>query len=229
MEETMNCGIQALSQMECFGKISIATLIEIAKENGVTLYAYKVADHELPAFPRPAIFHSSEPDHYTFVGFGERSYENLKYTGYALTPVKIEGKKTLTTKQASQVFGGKKGSKIGGTILSIVGAAIGAITFGAGAPIAGALIGAGSSLAGRAVETGGKIGKPLDILSSLGSGAAMATGHPIIAAGAAAAPSAAKGDYMGALMKGGGAALTTMGASGFAKGFNAPAAGGGDL
>src|SRR3990167_1597193 len=168
MEETMNCGIQALSQMECFGKISIATLIEIAKENGVTLYAYKVADHELPAFPRPAIFHSSEPDHYTFVGFGERSYENLKYTGYALTTVKIEGKKTLTTKQASQVFGGKKGSKIGGTILGIVGAVVGSIvTFGAAAPLLCAAIGAASSLGGRAIERGGKIGKPLDILSSL--------------------------------------------------------------
>lgn len=213
-----NCGIAALEKLKAVTKISAFSLIQMAKENGLNLIVYQVKIDDLVRVPRPMIAHAK--DHFVFIKNGE-PLPDYEFTGFVISEKGFNGSRVIKHSEAKNIIGSKKGNKILGPILKVVGAVVGGIV---GGP-AGAIIGAGANLGGTAVSTGGKVGKPLNIISDLATGA-FSTGlggkaAAPLAATSAAAPKLSEGDFSGALLAGGGAFLGTKANQGFAEGFNA--------
>ena len=87
-EEYMNCGFIALKNLNELKNISMRTLIDIAQDNGLKLYPYKVLLEKLSSVPRPAIFHAE--DHFIYIPPEQAVFDNLKYTGYILLTQKAD-------------------------------------------------------------------------------------------------------------------------------------------
>lgn len=82
-----NCGIVALSKMCELENSSVATLISLAKDNGITLTAYQVPVDELKEVPLPAIFHSK--NHFTYA-WKMDSLPELEYSGVVLSAKNLD-------------------------------------------------------------------------------------------------------------------------------------------
>lgn len=77
-----NCGLIALKNLTDLKNISVRTLLNIAEDNGLKLYPYKVKVKDLHLVPLPAIFHAE--DHFIYISKPEEFDANLKYTGNVL-------------------------------------------------------------------------------------------------------------------------------------------------
>jgi hypothetical protein len=82
-----NCGLTALDNLCVVRKMSAASLVALAKDNGVSLTCYKVPVSEINALTQEAIFHSE--NHFVFVGKDEKK-PDLKYSGYVFSAGKID-------------------------------------------------------------------------------------------------------------------------------------------
>ena len=78
-EVYMNCGLTALSNLSTLKSASMRTLINIAEDNGLKLYPYKVPIDKLSLLPRPAILQAK--NHFVYF---EDKLEDLEYTGNVL-------------------------------------------------------------------------------------------------------------------------------------------------
>jgi len=87
-EKYMNCGLTALKNLSELKNISMQTLIDIAEDNGLKLYPYKVSVEKLSLVPRPAIFHAE--DHFVYISPEQTEFDNLKYTGHILLTQKAD-------------------------------------------------------------------------------------------------------------------------------------------
>ena len=189
--QILNCGIASLDKLKTIKKVSAYSLIQMAKENGVNLLIYHVDNKDLMRVPRPTILHAK--NHFIYVKNGE-PLPNQEYTGFVLSEKGFSGSRIVSYGEAKQITGEKKARQILGPIVQVVGAVVGSII---GGP-AGALMGAESALAGKALSTGGHVGKPLDIASTLATGA-FSTGFggkaaPFLTGASAATPKVAKGN-----------------------------------
>lgn len=81
-----NCGLDALNKISPLKKTSVRTLIDLAEDNGLPLYAYQVPIDKLNKIPFPAIFHSE--NHFEYISKKE-DLGKLKYTGVVLHTKKI--------------------------------------------------------------------------------------------------------------------------------------------
>lgn len=63
--EINNCGLVALKNISSLKDISIRTLIDIAEDNGLTLYPYRVSKGDIDLIELPAILHSK--NHFTYI------------------------------------------------------------------------------------------------------------------------------------------------------------------
>lgn len=83
-KQITNCGLIALSNLSDLKNISVRSLLSIAEDNGVPLYAYAVMVDDIPNLQFPAILHSD--NHFSYVATKEE-IPDLKYTGIVLLPV----------------------------------------------------------------------------------------------------------------------------------------------
>ena len=105
-EGYMNCGLIALKNLSELKNISMRTLIDIAGDNGLRLYPYKVPLEKLSLVPRPAIFHTE--DHFIYVPPEKTILDNLKYTGYVLLTQKADYPK-IGSADLKRITGGSWG------------------------------------------------------------------------------------------------------------------------
>jgi hypothetical protein len=93
--EINNCGLDALKKLSNLKKTSIRTLIDLAEDNGLTLYPYAISTgEEMMTIPFPAIVHSE--NHFDYVSKKEDFNFEKEYTGYVLLTQKAEYKKIKT-------------------------------------------------------------------------------------------------------------------------------------
>lgn len=85
---TDNCGLSALKNMSDLKNMSVRTLVDMASDNGIKLYPYKVSVNKLSSIPLPAIVHSE--DHFDYISSKEEFDDKLKYTGYILLTQKAD-------------------------------------------------------------------------------------------------------------------------------------------
>lgn len=164
---TENCGIQALSGITEIKSVSMYTIINIARDNGINFYFCRVEVKDLPLVKRPAIFHSD--DHFTLVQDG-RALPHEDYSGWVLTPKPFGT--PLPFSLAKQITGGKKGGVMRTILPTVIGFASNLIIPGSGL-ITGALsnIGMDQYAKSNHPEQLGKAGNPLDILGAGAVGA----------------------------------------------------------
>jgi len=92
-----SCGLEALKKLSPLSKTSLKTLIDLAEDNGVTLYPYAISDGEqLMSIPLPAIVHSE--NHFDYVSKKEDFDFNKEYTGYVLLTKESDYKKIKKSK-----------------------------------------------------------------------------------------------------------------------------------
>ena len=222
----LNCGITALSGITSLKNISMYTIIQLAKDNGINFFFCRVDKKDFPLVIRPAIFHADE--HFVLIE-ADKPIPDFKYTGWVLTikPFGIP----LPFSVAKQITGGKKGGDVFGPIVTGIASIVN--------PFLGAAVGMGfaahKATGGRGVTptkgefwriplagVGGYLGGTTTPLIKGISNANLAG----FAAGAAELPSAIKtGNYMAPITAGIGAALGQKATSLASTGFHAPAAG----
>lgn len=131
-----NCGLIALRNMTDFKNTSFKTLISLAKDNGLTLYPYKVSSDKLFDVPLPAIFHTE--GHFAYISHKDE-IKKIKCTGNVL----CQGIAKFTKIKNSEL------NKItGGTWVAIAVGGIGLAT---------TVVGGGLSSRARKLEARGKI------------------------------------------------------------------------
>lgn len=86
-----NCGIKSLRKLIELKTVSLKSILEIAKDNGVNLYPYWIEKEELTSIPLPAIVHSE--NHFDYIYKKEDFDFSKKYTGYVLLTKKCNYKK----------------------------------------------------------------------------------------------------------------------------------------
>lgn len=79
--EINNCGLVALRNISDLKSISVRTLINLAEDNGIKLYAYKLTKKEIETVGLPAIFHSD--NHFVYV-VDKQDLQNYNITGDVL-------------------------------------------------------------------------------------------------------------------------------------------------
>jgi len=84
----MNCGLSALNKVSDLKKVSMSTLIGMAKDNGQEVYGYKVPIKDLKSVPFPAIFHSE--NHFDYVSSAKELNPKIKYSGNVLLTQKSD-------------------------------------------------------------------------------------------------------------------------------------------
>jgi len=107
-----NCGIAALEGFLSIDNISMYTIIQLAKDNGITLYFCKADKDKLPLVARPAILHAE--GHFVLAQDGVALPEE-NYTGWVLTQKPFGT--PLPYSLAKQLHGKKKGGDILGPIV----------------------------------------------------------------------------------------------------------------
>lgn len=93
----VNCGLKALRNLSELKNTSIRTLIQMAEDNGLKLYSYKVAVDKLHSIPMPAILHSE--DHFIYISTPDEIDSQLKYTGNILLTQKADYPEIKIAKQ----------------------------------------------------------------------------------------------------------------------------------
>lgn len=190
-----NCGIVALQKIKTIEKVSAYSLIQMAKENNVSLHIYHVDSKDLIRVPRPAIIHTK--DHFIHIKDGE-VLPNHSYTGFYLSERGFKGSRIVSHAEAKQITGSKKGGAARFIVPTLL-----AFIPGVGPVLAaGANIGMSQYAKSNHPEQLGKAGNFLDILTE------GATGY----FGGKAAGGFEKG--FGAAASGGGSILQNLG-SGF--------------
>lgn len=79
--EINNCGLVALRNISDLKSISVRTLINLAEDNGVKLYPYKLTNKEIQGAELPAIFHSD--NHFVYIS-SRNDLGNYNLTGEVL-------------------------------------------------------------------------------------------------------------------------------------------------
>lgn len=207
--QSLNCGLSALSKLGSLKNVSAFTLVHLARDNGMSLQVFKVANKEdLVKVVRPAIFH--QKDHFILINPDEAMPDG-DYTCFVLGPT-IHGR-VVSLAEAKFVTGAKNfltgenkdgvkegGGALGG-ILGVVGAIVGTLilpgigsalgfTTAAGAPaLSGAAAGAIGGALGGGVGSGvtgdnAFIGAGLGALGGIGIGGGIAAASQGAAAGA---------------------------------------------
>ena len=97
-----NCGIKALKRLSPLKTISVKTIIDMAKDNGLTLYPYKVTLNELESIPLPAIVHSK--NHFDYISKIEELSYDKEYTGIILLTKKSNYKK-IKSSELNNIIG----------------------------------------------------------------------------------------------------------------------------
>lgn len=88
MEQSItNCGLIALRKVDELKNISIRTLINLAEDNGVKLYSYKIPLDKFNSIPLPAIFHAD--NHFEYITNLEQ-LKNFELSGFVLTTTETE-------------------------------------------------------------------------------------------------------------------------------------------
>ena len=100
-KEITNCGLIALSNVIDIKKISMRTLINTAKDNGVKLFPYEIDLNEVLKVKLPAIFHSK--NHFVFASEIE-DLINFELTGYILHTEK-QPYETIPSNQLKTIIG----------------------------------------------------------------------------------------------------------------------------
>lgn len=116
-----NCGLVALKNLTPLEKISIASLVAIAKDNGLDLYAYRIPLDRASNVSLPAIFHTK--DHFVYVSSVEQFDPSLDYTGAVLLTTKSKYSEIKKSEQ-KQITGGSWAAAIGASV-AITGQVIG--------------------------------------------------------------------------------------------------------
>jgi len=106
-KEYMNCGFVALKKLSKLKNISMRTLIDLAQDNGLKLYPYKVPLEKISLVSRPAIFHAE--DHFIYIPPEKTILDNLKYTGYILLTQKAHYPK-IRSVDLKRITGGSWGA-----------------------------------------------------------------------------------------------------------------------
>ena len=78
MNEINNCGLVALKNISSLRDISIRTLIDIAEDNGLKLYPYKVSKGDIDLIELPAILHSK--NHFSYI-VDKNDLDKTDFTG----------------------------------------------------------------------------------------------------------------------------------------------------
>lgn len=87
-----NCGLIALRNIDELKSISIRTLINVAEDNGIKLYPYKIPVDELKYVKLPAIFHAE--NHFVYVDSVDL-LNDINLTGNVLLTEQIYGKENI--------------------------------------------------------------------------------------------------------------------------------------
>lgn len=197
-ENTLNCGLSALSKIGALKNVSAFTLVHLARDNGMNLHVFKVLDNkDLLRVARPCILH--QKDHFVFVKNGEALPQG-EYTGIVLGPT-VMGR-TMSLAEAKFITGqknfvtgkNKDGEQTGhGAIIDIL-AVVGSII--TANPLTGAAIEAGGGAIERA-QNQDVLGSPYnpgsllkDAATGFFEGAGAIGGVQGVSAGAANAASA---------------------------------------
>lgn len=85
--EINNCGLTSLRNLIDLKNVSAKTLIDIAGDNGLKIYSYKVSLSELNSIPLPAIVHSE--NHFDYIGKRGELKSDVNYTGNILLTQKV--------------------------------------------------------------------------------------------------------------------------------------------
>lgn len=123
-ESIDNCGLVALKNLSELKVTSVYSLINIARDNGLKLYPYKVPVAKLSSVPFPAIFHTE--NHFVYVDSKEEFDKKLKYTGNVLLTKKTQFSKISISKQ-KEILG-----STGVVTAAIVTASSGLLSLGIG-------------------------------------------------------------------------------------------------
>ncbi len=83
-----NCGLVALRNVDSLKSVSVRTLINLAEDNGVKLYAYKVPVNELHSVKLPAIFHAT--NHFVYIS-SVSQLKDFDLTGNVLLTEELGG------------------------------------------------------------------------------------------------------------------------------------------
>lgn len=79
--EITNCGLVALRNISDLKSVSVRTLINLAEDNGIKLYPYKLTEKDIEQVELPAIFHSD--NHFIYI-VNKQDLDNYNLTGEVL-------------------------------------------------------------------------------------------------------------------------------------------------
>jgi hypothetical protein len=231
----MNCGLVALRNINELKNISLFTLMQLAKDNGIELMPRKVNLKDLPLVARPAILHTK--DHFVYVENG-KPLDDLEYSGYILTGKAIG--RPVAYSEAKTVKGGAPVVAVIGAVVSavtavasvvatglgsLVGAVPGLSGFGASFSTLGANLAASAAVTGAGTAAGATLGGiGSSLLSSAGALIGPA-GGAVIGAGIGGAKGGIRGAVAGGALGFGAGSL----AAPFGQAFGAAARGGASI
>ena len=158
----LNCGIKALQGIVNVQSISMYTLINLARDNGINFYFCRIEVKDLPLVRRPAIIHSD--DHFTLIEDNQPLPQG-EFSGWVLTPKPFG--RPLPFALAREITGAKKGG-FARTVLPFIIATVSNIIVPGSGLITGALANVGMDQYAKSnhPEQLGKPGQPLDILGA---------------------------------------------------------------